>query len=212
MQSDDGRLTRTERRWNATHLELLDATVDELLGNDVKNISANSISRRADRAAGTFFNHFESIDDAIAQALEPVAALRDEAVQILATSGEPSEVLPIVLGTVLAKCASSERELLAMAAARELGFELPGTGPLSAVVIDALGGPVSPGHLAYTTRLVAATIDHIAVVFSRLDGIPPRADLERAAWNLITTATVPSPAVTALVDQAVEYAEELLRG
>ena len=206
--TDQAPLTRTERRWLATHQELLDATLDELLGDDPKAISANSISRRADRAPGTFFNHFESVDDAINQALAPVVQLRDEGATLLSDTDDPAGVLPVVFGIVLARCVNGDRALLATAAARELGHALPGTGPLSEAVIEALGGVDSPNHVAYTTRLVAATIDHICTAFSRFQHPPTSADIHRAAWNLITTAVPPSPSVEELVAKAIAYAEE----
>lgn len=78
MKPEGAELNRTERRWLATHRELLDATIDELL-TDATALSANTIAQRADRAAGTFFNHFDSVDAAVTEALQPVIDLRDGA-------------------------------------------------------------------------------------------------------------------------------------
>jgi len=203
---DDKPLNRIERRWHATHRELLDATIDELLGPMPTAISASSIARRADRAAGTFFNHFDSVEDAIDEALQPVSALRDGALDILESSEDPRSVMPLVLGSVVATIVSGPREFLATAAARTAGYENPGTRPLSQAVIRALGHDPTANHLAYTTRLTNAIIDNGLLVFSRREDPVSTADVERLAWNLITTAVTPDADAEKLVSEAVEIA------
>jgi AcrR family transcriptional regulator len=205
--SDDAPLTRTERRWIATHDELVAATLDELLGPTPQNISATSIATRADRAAGTFFNHFDSVESAVTEAMQPVVDLRDAVLDLFNTAEDPATIVPLVLGSVMGAVASVNRELLA---ARANGYRLPGTGPLSEAVIAALGGEDSPNHLAYTTRLVASTIDQAVIAFSHFEVPPTAQDIRRLGWNLMTTACPPCENIEKIVEEATMIALDQL--
>ncbi|MDG2112020.1 MAG: TetR/AcrR family transcriptional regulator [Actinomycetota bacterium] len=63
-------LTRTQRRRQATRAALLDAVVDLLLEQGHGRLSSTDIANQADVAVGTFYNHFLSVEEAIAAAFE----------------------------------------------------------------------------------------------------------------------------------------------
>jgi|GEM_PF-6650041 len=210
-EEDDRPLTRIERRWIATHRELLDAAIDELLGPHPTAVSASSIAQRADRAVGTFFNHFGSVEEAIDEALQPVSDLRDGAIDVLRASEDPTEVLPLILGTVVVEIVSATRELRATARARMAGYHLPGTGPLSEAVIEALGGARSENHLALTTELATAIIDHAVLVYEASDRPVTPADVEHVAWAVMTASMPPSADIEKIVHSGVEIALEQLK-
>lgn len=59
--------TRTERRREQTHESLLDALYDVVVEDGLAAATVAAVAERADVAIGTFYNHFDSRDDAIAE-------------------------------------------------------------------------------------------------------------------------------------------------
>lgn len=59
--------TRTERRREQTHELLLDALYDAIVEGGLDHATVAEVAERADLAVGTFYNHFDSRDDAIAE-------------------------------------------------------------------------------------------------------------------------------------------------
>ncbi|GEM_PF-3383603 len=57
--------SRSERRKRVTHATLVDATAELLLEVGPHGVTSRSVADRADVAVGTFYNHFDSIDDAL---------------------------------------------------------------------------------------------------------------------------------------------------
>lgn len=207
---DDAPLTRTERRWLATHDELLAATIEELLGPTPNTISAASIAQRADRAAGTFFNHFDSVESAVSEAMQPVEDLRELAASVLESSDDPKSMVAVVLGHLVATVASTPKVFLAIAAARSAGHALPAAESLCRAVINALGGETTANHLAYTNRMVVATMDHAVVAFSRFEHPIVVEDLRRLAWNLVCAGSPPDESREKIVEEALFIALDRL--
>ncbi len=203
-------LARTERRWLEVHRQLLDATIDELLGPTPNQISATSIAARADRAAGTFHNHFTSVEDAVEEALLPDFELREAAVQAFVGADDPAAALPDVIGLVIASIVSGNREMRAGAVARSVGYPRPTVRPLASAAIDALGGPRSPSHVRYSGHMISAAVEALVLLTPTLEDPLTVADVEQMAWTLVATTFVPSPQMEAIVARAVVVARAQL--
>lgn len=77
--------TRTERRRQQTH----DALNDLVVSEGLSGATVAAVAARADVAIGTFYNHFDSRDEAIAELATRLAESIDGVVDILLESGGP---------------------------------------------------------------------------------------------------------------------------
>ena len=73
MKDSDASLTRTERRRRATHEDFLAAVRTLLVESGVTAVTARRAAKLADHASATFYSHFETVDDAIREAVAPTA-------------------------------------------------------------------------------------------------------------------------------------------
>lgn len=66
--------TRTQRRRRQTHEALLDALFDLSVDNGLNEVTVHDVVEQADVAVGTFYNHFESREEAIAELVNHLMA------------------------------------------------------------------------------------------------------------------------------------------
>lgn len=66
-------VTRTERRREETHQNLLNAMRESIIEHGLCGATVAAVCDRADVAVGTFYNHFDGRDDAIAELAEVFA-------------------------------------------------------------------------------------------------------------------------------------------
>ena len=64
--------TRSERRKRQTHEQLVAAARELLIQGGPAAVTSREVAATADVAVGTFYNHFETIDDVIAAVVEPL--------------------------------------------------------------------------------------------------------------------------------------------
>ena len=95
--ADSKRLTRTERRRQETHEALRTAVVDLLLREDQPRLTSRLVAEEADVAVGTFYNHFDSIEEAIDASLTPLTELILSSAQGALEPDDPTEGLGILI-------------------------------------------------------------------------------------------------------------------
>ncbi len=119
--SDTGssRPSRTERRRQETHDALRDAVVDLLLLDEQPRLTSRLVAEKADVAVGTFYNHFDSIEDAIEASLIPFTELILTSAEDALEMDDPIEGLGVLIARFIHDLQTNPRPWVA---ARRAGF------------------------------------------------------------------------------------------
>lgn len=91
-------LTRGERRRERTRSDLVQATSDLIVEKGVAGLRIDQITKRADVALGSFYNHFDSKEDAVAAVVEAAIEALVEAITAKSThlpDAEEAAVVPL---------------------------------------------------------------------------------------------------------------------
>ena len=184
--------TRSERRKRQTHEQLLEATRQLLLEGGRRAVTSRNVADRSDLAVGTFYNHFETVDDAIDGAIAPTREwLLTHAERILAAERHDVAVAAWVTDFLLrleergadfeiarnanvALLGSAESDLIEQMKQRwgdeftERGIAPGAAGP---VMIELM---MMCGDLYGSRPLTEATAEHLARMIHAADTVDPQ--------------------------------------
>lgn len=165
--SDDGTAipSRTERRRRETRAALQEAIIDLLIDPEQPRITSRLVAEQADVAVGTFYNHFDTIEDALSATLTPLQQIISDELLGFDANHDPSESVGIVLARLIHKLRSEPRKWMA---ARRAGWEIePAPDAAIAQRFIDLGTGVEPGEGAarrasiLAARALTSMIDEI---------------------------------------------------
>ena len=111
--------SRTERRRRATHEQLRSAVVELLTSGEPLPLTSKIIAEAADVAVGTFYNHFQSVDVAVDDALSPLQDVVNAALATIVETADPVEGLGIAVARLIHELRTDPEKWVA---ARRVGW------------------------------------------------------------------------------------------
>ncbi len=208
--ADSKRLTRTERRRQETHEALRTAVVDLLLREDQPRLTSRLVAEEADVAVGTFYNHFDSIEEAIDASLTPLTELILSSAQGALEPDDPTEGLGILIARFIDDLVTNPRQWVA---ARRAGFTVEPVqeGLMAQRFIElGVGVPDEPGAAFKAAKITGRVMTTLIDEFTAEDASPrlPEQAGRMIGAGLITDAEALERMVAALTAETERLSAE----